>query len=530
MDATDGLTPETNLPHLPRWFTATVVKVASPNVPLHSVASGDVQFGVPAFLVTFKGFTKRYDKWYPVSCEEVQPSGSCREAGRISLRLKKEVKEKEKEAKRLEAEKAAAAVAVVPMVVETTVSKSGRKIKATAPPPPKAAKKPRTEAKNAADLLPADQRTSWICTECSEIECASDPDAPLIICEGSCERPFHLKCVEGMTEVPEGEWICADCTKGSHACVVCAEYGVDGVEGGVVKCRKGDCGLFYHESCLGLYNANMDEKQIAENEARAQEGDETYRPVKFTCPAHMCWTCGDIDERIGSNAAFQSKTVSHISPLFSFFLSLTLPPFLSLSLILQGPMYRCMVCPNAFHIDCIPPLANFHELAVLCHEHASTHSLPQMTSDMSVMKNSKKGKDGDKRKKVVQGWRGSSDIVPVTIPDKFIDGFSFPDMVLPGNFHLGFSQFRTYELDNMSFKMSLNIHDEVYSKPPAYHHISVPKYVGESVDGVEGEGKVSSRREEAVKAQPSRFSFLAWFYWSSLLSFLWPPAHFHRSS
>ena len=39
---------------------------------------------------------------------------------------------------------------------------------------------------------------------------------------------------------------------------------------------------------------------------------------------------------------------------------------------------RCLYCPWAYHSTCIPPTSRFHELAVLCHEHAATHKLPEL--------------------------------------------------------------------------------------------------------------------------------------------------------
>lgn len=82
-----------------------------------------------------------------------------------------------------------------------------------------------------------DDNTSWICMECNEAECDGDPDAPLMICEGTCRRIFHPRCI-GLKSVPEEEWICSNCKEGRHACFICSEVGVDNVEGGVVKCKR----------------------------------------------------------------------------------------------------------------------------------------------------------------------------------------------------------------------------------------------------------------------------------------------------
>jgi hypothetical protein len=101
----------------------------------------------------------------------------------------------------------------------------------------------------------------------------------------------------GLEAVPEGKWVCEDCEKGRHPCAACGVVSEDDVEGGVTKCRKGSCGLHYHESCLGMYNCRVDEGARERQEERQQAGDDSYVPPIFTCPAHFCWTCGDLDLR-----------------------------------------------------------------------------------------------------------------------------------------------------------------------------------------------------------------------------------------
>ena len=417
-----------------------------------------VETAPSSLKLTFKGFTKRHDKWYNVDDNAVVPVNSWREAGRVAVREKKRLRDEEKEAVAAANKKSKAEQPPSPVAdVITVSSKSGRKIKTTVkklPPASHAGKGVAVKTKQKEE-----EKVSWICTECKEIECASDADCPLLICEGSCERPFHLNCVEGLDVIPEGEWVCKDCEGGRHECVVCMEYGLDDVEGGVVKCRKGDCGLYYHESCLGLYNAEIDEKQVAANEARVQAGDDTFVPPKFTCPAHMCWTCGDLDLREHSTSAFKTKT---------------------------GTLYRCMHCPNAFHVDCLTPLCNFHELAVICHDHSKTHKLPEMTQEMSVLSRDPSPKGESKRGKVGGYVPVGSDVVPVYISDKFVDGYSLPDMVVPAGSGIGIGHFAETSLDEMSFKLPLDVHDEVFSKPPSYSHINALKYVV-AEEGFEGD-------------------------------------------
>lgn len=166
----------------------------------------------------------------------------------------------------------------------------------------------------------------WICTECREAECITHPDSPLLVCEGPCARPFHYPCA-GLPSLPASDelWICHDCQESRHECCVCHEYGEDGID--VYKCEKKDCGLFYHEACLNMYDVEIEEvsmavttsrmKKIANHNSNDDDSNEDVcsdtamdiesggdretldkkitgtaitRP-KFICPAHSCWTC-----------------------------------------------------------------------------------------------------------------------------------------------------------------------------------------------------------------------------------------------
>eukprot|EP00940_MAST-03C_sp_MAST-3C-sp2_P000979 g979.t1 len=60
----------------------------------------------------------------------------------------------------------------------------------------------------------------------NDVTCAvCDERGKLLCCDGPCKRSFHLNCVNLLPEeVPEGEWICADCSN---------EDGVDGAGGSI---------------------------------------------------------------------------------------------------------------------------------------------------------------------------------------------------------------------------------------------------------------------------------------------------------
>ncbi|GMH71126.1 hypothetical protein TrST_g11329 [Triparma strigata] len=282
---------------------------------------------------------------------------------------------------------------------------------------------------------------SWICRECNEIEASLDIDAPLLICEGPCLRTFHTVCV-GEESVPEGKWICRDCKEERHMCVVCAEYGEDGVEGGVVKCGRKNCGLYFHESCVRNYNFDEDEKWVRANEEAITSKTEPP-PLQFTCPAHFCWSCQDVKKEDRKKWGKKDKD-----------------------------LFTCMYCPISYHLSCIPPNANFHELALLCHEHAHL-PLPEMNPEASVLKGedekkkSKKTKPETKKKSV-----GTIDVTEFDFNTKY-EGFTVPPMVLP----MEGGYLSTEQEDAIAFKLPINIQAEVFSKPPKYVQVSGLKYM-----------------------------------------------------
>ena len=175
------------------------------------------------------------------------------------------------------------------------------------PPPPEAKKKAKKENDEEKDL-----DFIWICTECREAECIDDPNAPLIMCDGKCNRPFHPPCANLLALPPEDvPWLCGDCLQNRHQCTVCKEYGEDDVD--VFCCDVKGCGLFYHQNCLDVYNVQVDivdeevvvkgggecSSERGREEGKKEDGMEDdmstkiiSRP-KFKCPAHQCWTCAD---------------------------------------------------------------------------------------------------------------------------------------------------------------------------------------------------------------------------------------------
>mmetsp|Transcript_38508 Transcript_38508/g.81016 ORF Transcript_38508/g.81016 Transcript_38508/m.81016 type:complete len:1036 (-) Transcript_38508:287-3394(-) len=239
---------------------------------------------------------------------------------------------------------------------------------------------------------------TWICTECREAECFGYPDAPLLICDGKCNRPFHPPCANVITLPPEDEpWICADCKQNRHQCVVCKEFGEDDVD--VFCCDAKGCGLFFHENCLDMYNVNV---QLVEEEIPVDSGEEpnedgattkiVSRP-KFRCPAHECWTCSggappqEMNVVDNADAAAMEESTSPASGKKKGNKRGKKRKSAD-SAMLWGAkkerLFRCLDCPISYHITCMPPSCRFHELAMLCHEHSYTSKLPYLDAEYSI--------------------------------------------------------------------------------------------------------------------------------------------------
>eukprot|EP00551_Chaetoceros_affinis_P010393 CAMPEP_0203685310 /NCGR_PEP_ID=MMETSP0090-20130426/48480_1 /ASSEMBLY_ACC=CAM_ASM_001088 /TAXON_ID=426623 /ORGANISM="Chaetoceros affinis, Strain CCMP159" /LENGTH=783 /DNA_ID=CAMNT_0050554499 /DNA_START=156 /DNA_END=2504 /DNA_ORIENTATION=+ len=420
-------------------------------------------------------------------------------------------------------------------------------------------KKKRKKEKEDASL-----QFTWICVECKEAECVTHPDSPLLVCEGPCRRPFHYPCA-GLPSIPpaDEQWICSDCLSSRHMCCVCNQYGDDGVD--VYKCDKKDCGLFYHEACLNMYdvdvqvvnvlnnetssastaNANDNntknmkhgpteetENAIEQEQARDEAANEsslaiakiteastmlestlpkkvTSRP-KFVCPAHSCWTCsggpppsdqypscdgncvsnnsgnGISNDQQQNKKKKEAKKKQKKSTIDAAFCEKK-----------DKGLFRCLKCPIAYHISCIPPSAKFHELALLCHEHSSSSKLPYLDVESSLQKGVEDRADrmiaaasslAKKRKNGEDGSFSSSflkkqfknDANPFLPGKTFVNG----DWMTPYDRQIMDLLIKSDELQHSkiskkvlsSFCLPDDIQKEVYSKPPVYAHIHSNRY------------------------------------------------------
>ena len=129
-------------------------------------------------------------------------------------------------------------------------------------------------------------------------------------------------------------------------------------------------------------------------------------------------------------------------------------------------LHRCLYCPIAYHVDCIAPKARFHELALVCHEHADMKlpELPQGASVLSMKKGAEKGCCINVNTKS-WGMKGFESL------EKY-EGFTVPPMVLPKEGEV----LSTREQDNVAFKLPLDIQREIYSKPPKFGHLNALRY------------------------------------------------------
>jgi len=412
----------------------------------------------------------------------------------------------------------------------------------------------------------------WICTECREAECATHPDSDLLVCEGPCLRPFHFPCAGLPSQPKENEkWVCNDCMEGRHQCCVCHEFGMDMKD--VHKCEKKDCGLFYHEACLNMYDIDVevevipgdshgqiittrnatakeeitikeqdDERDNVENDIHEEQDEEsssssivahTAAPIKimtrpkFVCPAHSCWTCStgvppsdhqngngnnnnnDVSQANdassttkkkggGGKTKGKKKTKSDYDGAFCA--------------KKDSRLFRCLYCPISYHLTCIPPSSQFHELALLCHEHASTYKLPYLEVGHSLQKDiedradrmfekvreARRRKTGKRRSRRGKNDEYDDDDDGATLANrsKKVKTRMDENPFLSGKMFLNGEGTTTYqkqvvdlllsndELQSRGFsKKSLllfclpcGVQQEVHSKPPAYAHIHSNRY------------------------------------------------------
>jgi len=385
---------------------------------------------------------------------------------------------------------------------------------------------------------------AWICVACREAECAIDPNSDLLFCEGPCRRLFHSACA-GLAQVPSDDeiWQCHNCVIKKHHCSFCQDLGQDNED--VFKCQKPDCGMFFHEGCLEMQNIPIMETDkgitavsTIDAPASPDDNDEGYteggllstatgeapKTLKFTCPAHWCWTCTQDD--MFHDAAAPNDGSSKIKSKGRRKKKKMTNAFASKK---GSRLFPCLECPLSYHLTCIPPSAKFHELALLCHEHASTKELPALNVASSLQGNMEAAADEKLQKMqnrdnllakraVVQhlvynksrgkGSRNpffpsgvvadrrtdNEQMVHLKISEQFTDTTT-TDAVSSASLQGTINEFEkssnilaaTNMLlgegsrnDRLLFCLPADVQEEVHAKPPPYKHIHSLKYYSEN--------------------------------------------------
>jgi len=278
--------------------------------------------------------------------------------------------------------------------------------------------------------------------------------------------------------------------------------------------------------CLDVYNVHVDiveEEVVVKGEYSSESGGEEKKECndtimddvemntkiiskpKFKCPAHQCWTCADdipppkiMDEEAEASEQSSRKKKGKKRGGGKKRKSKNDGSFSAMWGSKKEKLFRCLDCPISYHITCMPPTCNFHELAMLCHEHAHTSKLPYLDAEHSfqarVEADAQKRIDKLKRREELRAaakargeFVGSDDEDDDDGSDDEENPF-FPGVV--GSFAtLEEEQLAEYlrddddDVDGKRRKKHLyhyclpcDFKDEVHSKPPAYTHVNVNRY------------------------------------------------------
>lgn len=148
----------------------------------------------------------------------------------------------------------------------------------------------------------------------------------------------------------------------------------------------------------------------------------------------------------------------------------------------------------SYHITCIPPMARFHELAMLCHLHADTCKLPDLDNETSLQGAIEKNIDErfsveameNGRNKNTKLYRSKKETNP------FFTGMMGNERTKEELLLQKSAAAERYNLDikneeeirratkrkqeKLWYCLPCDLRDEVHSKPPSYRHIHANKY------------------------------------------------------
>lgn len=317
----------------------------------------------------------------------------------------------------------------------------GRKLKILELPKQEKRKPMKTDTKNSkkqklSETDKIEDKNDWLCGICNEFETLEGSD--LILCDGPCHRSFHISCLNekgknntkrgnkskndenemnnGELEVEvEDPWLCVNCVEGVHPCFVCKIEGKDIKE--VNKCSVPNCGKYYHRACLEDPYATFPNLGITETK-RDYKNPKTGKIEKidsfsFRCTLHQCDTCFEFYGNVASN---------DLNP--------------------------CILCPRAFHTNCIPPGARYNSVCVLCPLHENE---PLPSQDITTLRRSKKTENST----LVTAEKNAAGVVPL-----FFEQLAIPETIPEEN----------NVLDH-HFKLPKHIKEDVESNPVTYSKI-----------------------------------------------------------
>ncbi|XP_048133291.1 LOW QUALITY PROTEIN: protein ENHANCED DOWNY MILDEW 2-like [Rhodamnia argentea] len=142
--------------------------------------------------------------------------------------------------------------------------------------------------------------------DCFEHICAlCDDGGNILPCVGKCMRSFHATKEDGedsrcnslgfsrseVDAMPPFE--CENCRHNLHQCFACGMLGFSdkSFDADVFQCVSATCGLFYHPLCVANLVHRRDEVAAEQLKLRIVAGES------FTCPAHKCCVCSQIENK-----------------------------------------------------------------------------------------------------------------------------------------------------------------------------------------------------------------------------------------
>lgn len=151
---------------------------------------------------------------------------------------------------------------------------------------------------------------------------------------------------------------------------------------------------------------------------------------------------------------------------------------------------RCLECPIAFHVSCIPPQAKFHELGVLCHEHSSSCKLPYLDPEASLQQKIEAEADrflesanaaaaaGPRKRNRRQG---KNPFVPIkgtaqTAAEMNLIQKLRQQQEQEQEQRVEEQEGTNFVVDELHFCLPCDIRDEVHAKPPTYRHVHSLQY------------------------------------------------------